>query len=489
MKTLNLVQGTKEWQDARKEYCTASEAPIIMGDSPYVSRDELLRMKSTNEEEVITKWKQKVFDKGHQIEPLAREIAEAYIGQELYPVVGVKEVDGVAMLASLDGSTMLDEFNWECKQHNKELHELLRDGGELTGKHFWQLEHQLVVSGAEKSLFTVSDGTEEGTISVWYKSRPDRREQLILGWKLFLEDLENYKVIEPAAVKGNEITDVPELSVKVQGKVIESSLDGFKSSSMSLISKINTNLHSEKDFADAEVAIKWCKEVESKIDLAINQVLDQTGDIQSIISTLGEIKASARDKRLVLNKPVTEQKKKIKQDIIDEAQSLLVDYFEALTDDFLPVVIPMPKVDFESALKGKKSKKTLQSSANDVVAKTKIEIRRIHNRVDKNLEFYDEHARDYQQHFSDIGNLCMEDPDSFRDMVESRISYLKENKTAQNVISATISNITTGNTRPSDREILDCIANHFKSDTDTVIEWLLDLQIHKIKSAANSEVH
>ncbi len=47
MKTLDLIQGSEEWQAARAKYFTASEAPAMLGLSKYQSRQELLRQKAT----------------------------------------------------------------------------------------------------------------------------------------------------------------------------------------------------------------------------------------------------------------------------------------------------------------------------------------------------------------------------------------------------------------------------------------------------------
>ena len=43
MKTLQLNQGSKEWHEHRSTHWNASDAPAILGCSPYKSRSELLR--------------------------------------------------------------------------------------------------------------------------------------------------------------------------------------------------------------------------------------------------------------------------------------------------------------------------------------------------------------------------------------------------------------------------------------------------------------
>ena len=76
MQILNLVQGSEEWKAVRLECFTASEAPIMMGASPYMSRDDLLKYKTTGDEQEISRFQQILFDKGHTLESNARPLAE-----------------------------------------------------------------------------------------------------------------------------------------------------------------------------------------------------------------------------------------------------------------------------------------------------------------------------------------------------------------------------------------------------------------------------
>ena len=183
MQILNLVQGSDEWKAIRGQFCVASEAPVIMGASPNMKRDELLHLKSTGVEREVNEWVEKfIFKKGHEVEALARPIAEERLADDLFALTAINEVAGLKLLASYDGITApLYDMHWEHKQFNKELYELVVSGGELEGKHFWQLEHQLLVNGNASCIFAVSDGTEEKYAELEYPSRPERRERLMFG--------------------------------------------------------------------------------------------------------------------------------------------------------------------------------------------------------------------------------------------------------------------------------------------------------------------
>src|SRR5690554_6142299 len=144
MKVLNLVQGSSEWKAIRGEYAVASEAPVIMGDSPHTRRDELLHMKKTGDEKEVNAWVERfVFSRGHETEALACPIAEDRLGEELYPVTGIREVEGLKLLASFDGITApLYDDSWEHKTLNEKLREFFESGApaeSLPLMYAWQL--------------------------------------------------------------------------------------------------------------------------------------------------------------------------------------------------------------------------------------------------------------------------------------------------------------------------------------------------------------
>ena len=88
MKVLNLTQGTPEWHAHRRQHFNASDAPAMMGCSPYKTRGELLREMHTGVAAEVNGATQRLFDDGHRAEALARPLAEKIIGEDLYPLVG-----------------------------------------------------------------------------------------------------------------------------------------------------------------------------------------------------------------------------------------------------------------------------------------------------------------------------------------------------------------------------------------------------------------
>ena len=176
MKIHNVAQGSAEWHALRAKHFTASEAPAMMGASKYQTRTDLLTMKKTGITPEVTQAQQYIFDKGHATEALARPLVEVMIGEELYPVVGT---DG-NLLASMDGATMLGETLFEHKLWNESLVAQVK-AGELDPHYYWQLEQQLLVSGAERVIFVCSDGTAENFVHMEYRPVAGRAAQLVEG--------------------------------------------------------------------------------------------------------------------------------------------------------------------------------------------------------------------------------------------------------------------------------------------------------------------
>lgn len=425
MKILNLVQGSDEWKAIRGQFCVASEAPVIMGASPNMKRDELLHLKSTGVEREVNDWVEKfIFKKGHEVEALARPIAEERLADDLFPLTATNEVDGLQLLASYDGITApLYDLHWEHKQFNKELFELVKSGGELEGKHYWQLEHQMLVNGNDSCIFAVSDGTEENYAELEYHSRPERREQLIEGWKLFLQDLAIFKPIETAQpVVGETIQDLPALVVEIAGEVKSSNLATYKANALDFIRNINTDLQTDEDFATAENVVKFCDRVEKELEVVKKQTLGQATSIDEVVRTIDQLKEEMRQKRLQLEKLVKAEKESRKSEILLSAKQAWQAHIEECNKALGSVRLPDVPVDFAGAMRNKRTLDSLRSACNDELARAKIEANRIVNHIDVNLCLLREIASKHTFLFADRQQLVLKDKDAVEAIARQRIA-------------------------------------------------------------------
>lgn len=419
MKVHNVIQGSTEWLALRASHFTASEAPAMMGASKFQTRNDLLAMKKTGIIPDVTPQQQAAFDRGHATEEMARPLAEEDIGEELYPIVGTSG----NLLASMDGATMLGDVLFEHKLWNEKLVAQIR-AGELDPHYYWQLEQQLLVSGAERVLFVCSDGTRDKYVSMEYTPVPGRREQLIAGWAQFEQDLGEFVPQETKVEAIGAAPDqLPALRIDVTGMVTASNLDAFKSHALTVISNISTELKTDKDFADADETVKWCSDVENKLKAAKEHALSQTESIDVLFKAIDDITAETRRKRLELEKLVKARKEMIRSDIVMDAAKALQDHIDQINST-LGGRIRMPRVasDFAGAIKGKRTIDSLREAADAELARAKIEASRIADGIRVNQATLNELAADHKFLFHDFQELAIKANDDLVALIKVRIN-------------------------------------------------------------------
>lgn len=418
----NAPQGSSAWHAARVRHFCASEAAAAMGVSKYQTRDELLHQKHTGLAPEVDAAKQRLFDAGHAAEAGARAIAEQIADTEFAPLVGVETIKGMPLLASFDGIDMMGETLWENKLWSQSLVTQV-EACELE-PHYWaQLEHQLIVSGGERVLFTTSDGTAENTRHLWYMSIPERRAQVLAAWQQFAADLAAYVPPAAAAPKatGRTPENLPALLIEVTGQVTASNLREYKEHALAVFAGINRNLSTDQDFADAEQAVKWCADVESRLAAAKQHALSQTASIDELFRTVDEISAEARRVRLDLDKLVKAEKEARRAEIVRRAHMALNEHVSALNIRIGKYYMPGMAVDFAGAIRGKKSLDSMRSAVNDELARAKIAANEIADRITLNLRTLAEHA-EHASLFPDTATLALKAPDDLLATIKSRIA-------------------------------------------------------------------
>lgn len=426
----NISQGSDEWKEIRKSYFVSSEAAVIMGDSPHMKREELLRLKSTGVEREINEWVEKfVFKRGHEVEALARPIAEARLGDDLYPLTGVAEVEGLLLLSSYDGLTApAHDEHWEHKQFQKELYELVKAGGELPPKLYWQLEHQLATRGGDSCIFAVSDGTEDNYAELRYYSRPERRARLLEGYRVFQQDLASYvpEEVKPAAV-GEVIKDLPALVVEIAGEVKSSNLAVYKDNAIDFIRNINTDLQTDEDFATAKNVVKFLGDKEKELAVVEKQIIGQAASIDEVTRTIAALQEEMRTKRLHLDKLIKTEEQNRKSEIINAVKKEW-DECVAEINNKLPINVCMPPIvpDFAGAVKSKRTLETYKSAAKDELARAKGLANISYNNIEQNLQMLNDLAADYMFLFRDLQELIVKDKDALEAITKQRIREHKQ---------------------------------------------------------------
>lgn len=426
MKIINVVQGSPEWHGLRAKHFTASEAPAMAGVSKYMTRNDLLKQKKTGITPEVSDQLQRIFDRGHAAEAAARPIAERIIGEELYPVTGVSDFFP-HLLASLDGQTMMGDIIWEHKHINDTLR-ACTCADDLPEMYKIQMEQQLLVSGADKCLFMASDGTEDDMIQLWYTSDEQRSRELLVGWDQFKADLEAFEVTEekPEAV-GENIDSLPVLRINLTGAVTSSNLAGFKNVAVARIEAIKTDLQTDQDFADADKTAKFLKSGEKQLDDAKAQALADTVSIDELFRTIDDLKEMMRQKRLTLEKLVKAEKENRKLEI----QRKAAEAFDLFLTELDCPVEPNHTLNIAGTMKGKRTISSLQSAADDEVARAKVECRQMAEQINANAKMLDELSVGYEFLFADRNSLLTKQPDDMTAAVKARIAEHKQREQEQ----------------------------------------------------------
>lgn len=421
MKIQNLIQGTTEWHDFRLAHFGASEAAAMLGLSESVKRSELLHAKRTGDAKSFSAWVQKnILDYGHEVEAKARAILEIEIIEDLYAVV-CSEGD---LSASCDGLTIKGDLAFEHKQWNQGLADSVRAG--ILPEAYWpQCQQVLMITGAEKLIFVVSDGTKEKREMMAVLPDPAKWQILRDGWAQFKRDLESYTppalVVEPV---GRAPDALPALRIEVSGMVTASNLVAFKNHAMSVFSGINENLQTDSDFADADKAAKWCKDVESRLEAAKTHALSQTESIDALFRAIDEIKEEARQKRLTLEKLVKTRKENIRAERVAAAQAKFRDVLAELNSGVEHVQINH-NVGWYDAIKGLKSLSSMQDALDTALATATILARNTAADYQEKLAIISANPQ-FSMLFPDLQALVVKPLDDFSATVNLRISRAKE---------------------------------------------------------------
>jgi putative phage-type endonuclease len=432
MTTHNLIQGSTEWLAHRKNFFNASDAPAMMGCSPYMTRTELLTLVKTGIAPEVDPITQRRFDDGHRFEALGRPLAEKIVGEDLYPVTGSRG----KLSASFDGITLDDSTLFEHKSLGESLRAAIRQQGgnanDFLAPHYKvQMEQQLLVAGAERVLFMASKWNGDELVEerhCWYTSDPALRAQIVAGWEQFERDLADF-VPTAAEVKptGKAPEALPALHIVINGGVSASNLDEFKETALGAIRSVNRELTTDVHFADAEKAVRWCSDIEDRIKAAKDHALSQTASIDALFKTMDEISAEARRVRLDLDKLVKARKEAIKGEIVAGGVAALAKYIRELNASMPADYMPTVPADFGGVIKGLRTVDSIRNAVDTELARAKIHASEIANLIRVNVGLIDAASAPHLFAF-DIKGLVLKNSDDLSNVIALRLNTEEKRK-------------------------------------------------------------
>mgnify|MGYP001566808605 CR=1 FL=1 len=502
MKLHDLIQGSLEWHQHRLEHNNSSEAAAMLGLSKHVTRSKLMEMKHTGNPQVFSKWfEENVLANGHATEAAIRPYIEAsIIGQDLFPNVYSEG----KLSVSTDGLTMDGSIAFEHKQWNEDLAASVV-AGKVPGEHMPQCQQVLLVTKADKLLFTVSDGTPDKCVSCWVQPDAAWFRRIEAGWKQFDEDLAAYQPSADAPVPvAAPIEGLPALTIRVEGRVLATNLDAFKTKAMDFIGKIKTDLSTDQDFADADNMGKFLKDGEDRLVLAKEQALAQTASIDELFRAIDFIRDEMRAKRLTLERLVKSRKDQIRVEIQAFGEADLAAHVAKLNERIGKTYMPVVRGEFAGAMKGLKTITSLRDAVSTELARAKIAANEIADRIQINLNTLRDLATDYRFLFADTASIVLKNNDDLTALVKLRIAEHREAEirkviaererieretAAKPMPTPPVTPVIYAPTpqtapakrmeKPADDEIISVLSNFYGADRETVIGWLLKMNVQE----------
>ena len=161
MKIIELEQGSQEWLSWRKTVITATDCSCILGNNPWTTAYKCWQRKLGLIEEQASS---AAMERGKALEPEARaQFIERY-GLNMIPVV-VESAEFDFLGASLDGISDDGRALLEIKCGGTKLHQMALNQ-EIPQYYLDQIQHQLLVTGAERCFYYSYDGTNGICIEV-----------------------------------------------------------------------------------------------------------------------------------------------------------------------------------------------------------------------------------------------------------------------------------------------------------------------------------
>lgn len=197
-----------QWLSWRREGIGGSDAPAIMGVSPWSTPYQ--------------KWEEKVLGStqsdnsskrfGRDTEEASRREFEDLMGVRMVPV-NIQSIDGTFFRASLDGMDLNGDKIVEIKKANKEDHATALQG-KVPNKYIPQCQHILKVSGKQGMYYFSSpaDGSPGKIVEV-------ARDDKYIDWELVPAEIEFWKLV--IANSPPKLTDRDYVSMEKNKKWLE----------------------------------------------------------------------------------------------------------------------------------------------------------------------------------------------------------------------------------------------------------------------------
>lgn len=256
MKIINVEQGSTQWLSWRKTVITATDCPAILGSSPWSTAYKCWQKKLGLIEEQKTN---EAMERGKKLEPIIRDRFIKKYGLNMTPLV-VESSEHEFLGASLDGLSDCGNYIMEIKTGGHNLYTMAQYGV-IPDYYMHQMQHQLLVTGAQKCFYQVGHEDETKDIVIEVFPNADFVNNFMPQARAFLKCM---ALSEPPALQDSDYQDM------------------------------NENLDLEEDLKIYKELDEAIKALEEKKDHRRKKIINRCGDQSSICKGIKIMKMSMK---------------------------------------------------------------------------------------------------------------------------------------------------------------------------------------------------
>ena len=257
MKTINLEQNSPEWLEFRRTKIGASDAPIILGVSPFKTSYQLYLDKV----EGVKQTQNSAMKRGQEMEPEARAAFEKmyemlYLDTVNIAPLVVQSEQYDWMIASLDGIDLGKGVAVEIKCPGSKDHQIAVDG-KIPDHYIPQLQHQLFVTGLDKIFYFSYRNNDTHPVLLEYKAEKASLDKLIKEELKFLNCILTNTPPELKESDYEERFDLEFLQVAMQFAKVKEEIDQKSLEEQKLKDKL-IELSNNRNCRGGKVKVSQC---------------------------------------------------------------------------------------------------------------------------------------------------------------------------------------------------------------------------------------
>lgn len=174
--TNERLQGSEAWHEFRSKHVGASEIPAIMGTCDFKNIYQLWLEKTNQVEKFKGNWATR---RGHEMEPIAREIYSKKTGLIVKDDVVLEFPEWPTLSASLDGFVESEKLVVEIKTPSKAKHQQAL-AGIVPSTYRDQLQTQMLVAGVDQADYVSYSPDDELDVAIVRVQADKQRQSEIL---------------------------------------------------------------------------------------------------------------------------------------------------------------------------------------------------------------------------------------------------------------------------------------------------------------------